>query len=475
MKKFYITTSIVYTNAPPHLGFALELIQADVIARYQRYKERDVFFLTGTDEHGTKIEKKAEQEKKTTIEFCDEISDKYRDLIKRLSISNSDFIRTSDRERHWPGVYEMWRRMKESGDIYEKEYEGLYCVGCEAFIMPKDLVDEKCPYHKTEPEEIKEKNYFFKLSRYSDEIERLIKEDSLEIFPSSRKEEILSFLRNGLNDISISRSREKLNWGIPVLEDDSQIIYVWADALVNYISAIGYGRQDNSFNDIWPADVHFVGKDISKFHALIWPGMLLSAGLELPHRIFIHGFLTVNNEKMSKSLGNVVSPLDLIEKYGSDAFRYYFLREISPTEDGDFSYEKFNERYNSDLASGLGNLVSRTITLASQVERNNSLDISLEIKEEVQKIKKEVYLYIDNYKFNLALSEIWKLIKFSDQYIEKNKPWEKDRDSRSQIINDLIFILKEVSLLISFFMPDTSKKIISQIESLKSEALFKRI
>ncbi len=475
MKKFYVTTSIAYTNAPPHLGFALELLQADVVARYQRFKGEDVFFLTGTDEHGMKIEKKAKQEEKTASFFCDEISEKYRDLIKELFISNNDFIRTSDKEKHWPGVYEMWRKMKENGDIYEKEYEGLYCVGCEAFVMPKDLIDKKCPYHKTEPEEIKEKNYFFKLSRYNGEIKKLIEEDKLEIIPSSRKEEVLFFLKNGLSDISISRSREKLDWGIPVLDDDSQIIYVWADALVNYISAIGYGRDNNNFKNYWPADIHFVGKDISKFHALIWPGMLLSAGLELPRKIFIHGFLTVDGQKMSKSLGNVVNPFELIEKYGSDAFRYYFLREISPTEDGDFSYEKFKERYNADLASGLGNLVSRIITLVSQLEKNDFSEINFEIKEETERTKKNVYEYIDDYKFNLALSEIWKLIKFSDQYIEKNKPWEKKESEKMEIVGNLIFLLKEIALIIDFFMPKTSEKILLQIKSCEKEILFKRI
>ncbi len=359
--QFYITTSIAYTNAPPHIGFALELIQADVLARHHRILAEDVFFLTGTDEHGVKIVKAAEKSGKSPKEFTDEISAKFRELASSLNISNNDFIRTTDQARHWPIVQKCWSKLKKNGDIYKKNYKGLYCVGCEAFITQKDLVDGKCRIHLKEPEEVNEENYFFKLSKYSDEIKELIEKDEVKIIPQEKKNEMLSFIkaslpagRQGLEDVSFSRPSKDLKWGIPVPGDDSQTIYVWADALVNYLLPEKY----------WPADIHCLGKDILRFHATIWLGMLLSLKLPLPKSIFVHGFITSDGQKMSKSLGNVVSPFELIEKYGADAVRYFLLREIPSTEDGDFTIEKFENRYNADLASGLGNLVARVITLA---------------------------------------------------------------------------------------------------------------
>ncbi len=475
MKKFYITTSIVYANALPHLGFALELIQADVIARHRRLIGDDVFFLTGTDEHGLKVARKAEEEGKTPKEFCDQIANEYKRLTKTLAISNNDFIRTSDKEKHWPGIHKLWEKLKESGDIYEKNYQGLYCVGCETFVTEKDLIDGKCPYHQKEPEIVKEKNYFFRLSKYSKEIEIAIENNSIKIFPESRKNEMLSFIRkDGLKDISFSRPKEKVKWGIPVPGDEKQNIYVWADALGNYLSGIGYGRNESDFKNHWPVDIHFIGKDISKFHCLIWPGILLSAGLELPKTIFIHGFLTVDGQKMSKSLGNVVDPFDLIEKYGTSAFRYYFLREISPTEDGDFSHEKFKERYNADLASGLGNLVARVITLSDKLPEVKTEKASLELKKEVEKTWKERDEFLNDFKFNRALDSIWSLISYCDRLIDKEKPWEKS-EKQLTVIGDLIFALENIARLLNPFMPGTSEKIIGQVESQKSDPLFKRM
>ncbi|PJB98939.1 MAG: methionine--tRNA ligase, partial [Candidatus Nealsonbacteria bacterium CG_4_9_14_0_8_um_filter_36_17] len=363
-KKFYITTSIAYTNTPPHIGYALELIQADVLARYHRILGKKVFFLTGTDEHGQKVVKAAEEAEKEPKEFTDKITARFKLLTKVLNLSNTDFIRTTDEKRHWPVAREVWLKLKENGDIYKKNYKGLYCVGCEAFITKKDLINGKCKIHQKEPEVVEEENYFFRLSKYSKQIKEIIKKDNVKIIPEERKNEMLNFVSQGLEDVSFSRPRKDLKWGIPVPDDNSQTIYVWADALINYISALDYPNGEN-FKKYWPADVHCLGKDILRFHSTIWLGMLLSLGLELPKNIFVHGFITSNGQKMSKSLGNVIDPFELVKKYGTDAVRYFLLREITPTEDGDFTYEKFEARYNSDLASGLGNLVARVLTLAT--------------------------------------------------------------------------------------------------------------
>ena len=366
MRVIYLTTSIVYTNALPHMGFALELVQADAVARWQRILGKDVWFLTGTDEHGLKIALQAEKSGKSPKIFCNQISQKYKKLTQELNISNSDFIRTTDRKKHWPGVFKLWKNLEIQGDIYKKDYKGHYCLGCEAFVLPRDLKNKKCPFHQKEPDSVKEKNYFFRLSKYSEEIFKIIDQDKIKIIPLSKKREALSFLEKGLKDVSFSRPKEKVKWGIPVPNDSSQAIYCWADALTNYISAIGYAGDNKRFKKYWPADVHFIGKDILKFHALIWPGMLLSLGLALPKKIFVHGFITSGGQKMSKTLGNVIDPFELIKKYGTDAVRYYLLREITSTGDGDFTLEKFKERYNADLASGVGNLVSRVRKMAEK-------------------------------------------------------------------------------------------------------------
>ncbi len=477
MKKFYITTSIAYTNAPPHIGFALELIQADVVARYQRQKGKDVWFLTGTDEHGLKIAEKAKELGKTPKEFSSEMFEKFRTLAEKLNISHNDFIRTTDKEKHWPGVVKLWKKLEAKKDIYEKDYEGLYCVGCEAFLLPKDLVDGKCPFHQKEPSVVKEKNYFFRLSKYSEIIKEKILKNEIEIVPLSRRNETVAFLENGLEDVSFSRPKEKVEWGIPVPGDENQKIYVWADALTNYISAVGYGKDEKQFKNYWPADIHFIGKDIFKFHSLIWPGMLLSAELELPEKIFIHGFLTVDGVKMSKSLGNVVDPFELIDEYGVDAVRYYFLREISSFEDGDFSHKKFKERYNGDLASGLGNLVARVIKLAeiSDCSFSDSNEFyNTDFQEMINNTRKNYDEALDSFKFNEALIAVWKVINFCDKYIEKEKPWQES-EKRKEVIGDLLLAINEIAERLKPFMPETSEKIIGQIKSRKSEPLFKRI
>lgn len=470
-KKFLITTSIAYTNAPPHIGFALEMIQADVIARHSRILGEDVFFLTGTDEHGRKVAEAAGKLGKTPESFVNEISGKYQELTKVLNLSSDNFIRTTDKARHWAEVKKVWLKLKESGDICKKKYQGLYCVGCEAFITKKDLIDGKCHIHKTEPEVVGEENYFFRLSKYSKKIEEILKKDKIKMVPATRKNEMLSFAKQGLEDISFSRPSKDLKWGIPVPDDDTQTVYVWADALTNYLSGAP-GR--------WPADVQCIGKDIQKFHCLIWPGMLLSLGLPLPKTILVHGFITVAGQKMSKSLGNVVDPFELVAKYGADAVRYFLLREIPPTEDGDYTDDKFVQRYNSDLASGLGNLVARVITMAAKSQITSSkLQTNPKFQKEIEKTRNHAHGLLNEFRFNEALAAIWELIGFCDKYIEETRPWSfdtaQDKEKSERVIEDLLFTIANIADMLKPFLPETSEKILEQLKTKKSQPLFPRI
>ncbi|MBI2121252.1 MAG: methionine--tRNA ligase [Candidatus Wildermuthbacteria bacterium] len=450
MEPFYITTSIAYTNAPPHIGFAFELIQADAIARWQRAQGRRVWFLTGTDEHGTKIERTAKAAGMEPGAFVDGISQRFRELTYALAISNDDFIRTTDKEKHWPGVREMWRRMAAGGDLYKKKYEGLYCWGCEAFVTPKELAGGECPLHKRAPERVEEENYFFRLSNYQARVRSLIVSDEIKIIPESRKNEILSFVDQGLEDISFSRSRAMLGWGIPVPGDDSQVLYVWGDALTNYASAVGLGRDEVMFREWWPAAVHCIGKDIIRFHAVIWPAMLLSAGLPCPKSIFAHGFITVDGQKMSKTLGNVVDPFDLVNAYGADAVRYYFLRELPSTEDGDFSTAKFKERYNADLAKGLGNLVARVLAMARAAHiLSRDAKRAGELADKADETK-------------------------SDRYIDARRPWEGGEESRGEI-GQLLYALEDISNMVEPFLPSAAREIQEQLTGKEARPLFSRL
>ena len=471
MTKFYITTSIAYVNAPPHIGYALELIQADVLARHHRLVGNDTWFLTGTDEHGTKIAKASAAANLSPEEFTNQISEKFLSLAKVLNISNDDFIRTSDQKRHWPSAQKLWRELAERGDLYKKNYEGLYCVGHEAFMKKSDLKDGVCPLHKTKPEKIEEENWFFKLISYKKRLKKIIESDELQILPASRKSEVLNLLDDA-EDISFSRPFNPptggIRWGVPVPDDATQTMYVWADALSNYISAIGYA-DDNSqalFKKFWPADIHLVGKDILRFHAIVWPAMLLSASLPLPKSIYVHGFITADGEKMSKTIGNVVDPFKMVEKYGSEVVRYYLLREIPSDEDGDFSEEKLKERYNGDLANGLGNLVQRVATLIE-----NNLDGKLIYDEKLiepgiaQKISDIVVRYkqnIESFRLHEALANVWELISFANVYIDDKKPWaaiKRDEKEFLMIMTDLMLMLHNIAFLLSPFLPETADKI----------------
>lgn len=477
-KKFYITTSIAYVNASPHIGFALELVQADVLARYHRLLGDDTYFLTGTDEHGIKNLKTAREERITPQELADKNSQKFRELCEVLNISNNDFIRTTDRKRHWPSVEKVWEKLKTNGDIYLKKYKGLYCSGCEAFLTKKELIKGKCPVHHKEPDIVEEENYFFRLSRYGDRIKEAIEKGVFQIVPQSRANEILSFINQGLEDISFSRPRTKLDWGILVPGDKTQTIYVWADALTNYISALDYASGGELFQKYWPADVQCVGKDITRFHAIYWPAILFSLGLPLPKILFVHGFITSGGQKMSKSIGNVIDPFELVDRYGTDAVRYYLLREISPFEDSDFTRQKFEERYNADLAKGLGNLVARVLALAEKLKSKNeklkTATKNLKLKEVIAKTQKGCHKSLDDFRFNDALGAIWNLISFCDKYIEQEKPWRAG-GKQEEVIRDLLVALANIAELLQPFLPETSKKILEQIKEQKSTPLFPRI
>ena len=473
--KFYITTPIYYTNQAPHIGTAYTTVAADVLARYYRKLGKDVFFLTGTDEHGEKIAQAAEKVNKSPQEFVDEIAGLFKKAWKKLNISYDDFIRTTD-EKHKKGVEKFLLKLKESGKIYQDEYKAMYCSGCEDFIFKKDLVDGKCPYHKKEPELISETNYFFKLKDFLPQVKELIEKDKIIIEPKERKKEVLSLLKQDLGNLSISR--QKVKWGIDLPFDKKQKTYVWVDALQNYITAIGYGDDSKKFDKYWPADLHLIAKDIVKFHAIFWPALLLATGLELPKKIFVHGFFTVEGQKMSKSLGNTIDPIYLVDKYGADAVRYFLLREISFGNDGDFSIKRLEERYNSDLANGFGNLVSRVLALSEKVgakaEKANK-EFDSEIKLVQEKYKKA----IKDIKFNEALESVWQLISFCDEHIEKNKPWElikNNQDKAKKVLGQLLTTIEEIVNLLGPFIPETSEKILKQIkQNKKIEALFPRL
>ena len=473
-KKFYVTTAIDYVNGPPHIGHAIQKVWADTIARFHRQKGFNVWFLTGTDEHGASVVRAAERLNKTPRELADENAAKFRGLREILNLSWDDFIRTSDKKRHWPGAELMWQKLVESSDIYKKHYRGLYCVGHEAFVTAKDLIGGKCALHGQEPEVVDEENYFFRLSRYSKEIESKIKSNELTIIPESRKNEILSFIKNGLEDVSFSRPVKDISWGIPVPNDPSHTMYVWCDALTNYLSAIGYGRDDN-WEKWWPCDIHVLGKDNLRFHAAIWPGMLLSAGLPLPRALFVHSFINVNGQKMSKTVGNIISPYELVEKYGTDAVRYYFLREISSYEDGDFTYGKFKKRYNADLAKGLGNFVSRVLTLA---QKGKIKAVKNKVfASEIARVEKSIEKSLSVFKFNDAISLIWQLVSIGDKYIDDKKPWTLKPESKEfkEIIGSLLFLISNIGTLLLPFLPETSEKISEQLKNRKISILFPQL
>ena len=466
MKKLFITTAIDYVNAFPHAGHALEKIQADVISRYYRNLGNDVFFLTGTDENSLKNVQSAIKEGIATQALVDRNAKKFFELKEALNLSINDFIRTTEK-RHILGVQKLWQACQK--DIYKKTYQGLYCVGCEAFYKESELIDGLCPEHKTKPELVEEENYFFRLSKYQNQLKTLIESDKIEIIPLSRKNEVLSFIERGLEDICISRSAERAHhWGIDVPDDSSQKIWVWFDALSNYITSLGYAENDKKFQEWWQENdniLHVIGKGILRFHAIYWPAMLLSAGLNLPRKIFVHGYLTFEEQKMAKSLGNVIDPFDLVEKYGRDIIRYFFIREFSSFEDGNFSEKRIKERYNSDLAQGIGNLLSRILALGEQYGHSISLEDN-NLESQTKQIEIEYHQSFQEFRFNDALAKVWDLINILNKFITDNKPWENLENNKSLFLEDLstlILSLGKVALLLRPVMPETSKKILETL------------
>jgi methionyl-tRNA synthetase len=472
-KKFYITTPIYYVNDKPHIGHAYTTIAADAVARLHRLLGEDVFFLTGTDEHGAKIAAAAAKVGKSPKDFTDEISAKFSLTWDSLGIAPDKFIRTTD-EYHKKAVAKFLTKLKASGKIYEGEYEGLYCEGHEAFIKESDLVDGLCPEHKTKPQQLKEKNWFFKLSAYGKELEELISSDKFVIRPETRKNEVLSFIKSGLEDIAISRPNVK--WGIPLPWDENQTVYVWVEALFNYCSGIGFGEDDENFEKYWPVDVHLMAKDIIKFHCIIWPALLLAVELDTPQKVVAHGFFTVGDEKMSKTLGNVIDPNDWVAKYGSDAVRYFLLREVPFGADGDVSEEKLKARYNGDLANGLGNLFSRTTNMIEKY-----LDGNLEEFVKSPKDLGEASEAFYNFDFSHGLARIWEEIAWANQLIDKAKPWElvKEKPEKvKELLLNLAALLQDIAFKLSPIIPETSNKIRQILESgdiKKPEPLFKKI
>jgi len=469
-KKFYITTTLPYVNADPHIGFALEIIQADVLARYYQNLGYEVFFNTGVDEHGLKIFNKAKENNLSPKEYCDIYAKKFDNLKQILNVGYNSFTRTTDLH-HIKSAQEFWKLCEKNGDIYKKNYKAKYCVGCELEKTDSELVDGRCPIHPNlELEIIEEENYFFKYSKYQKALLELYEKNPDFVIPTTRLNEIKEFTKRGLDDFSISRLKEKMPWGIEVPGDEKHVMYVWFDALINYISSLGWPEDAGKFNNFWPG-LQVAGKDNLRQQSSMWQAMLLSAGLSNSKQIFIHGFITANGQKMSKSLGNVINPFELVEKYGTDAVRYYLLREITPTEDGDFTYEKFEQRYNSDLASGIGNLLARTLGIANKIEIKK-VEATASTKQKIEEVEKAYKTALDNFKFNEALSAVWDLIGYCDKYINAEKLWET---KNPKTISDLFFVLNEISDLLSPFLPETSEKIRKGVELKKSEILFMKI
>lgn len=472
-KKFYLTTTLPYVNAAPHIGFALELVQADIIARYHALLGEDVFFNTGTDEHGSKIYRKAEEEKKDVQSYVDEYADKFKNLAKVLNVDADPdrfhFIRTTD-PHHIKAAQEFWKLCDKNGYIYKGSYKVKYCVGCELEKTESELVNGKCPIHPNLIiEEIEEENYFFKFSAFKEKLLELYKKYPDFVLPAHRLTEIKNFVTEGPKDFSISRLASKMPWGIAVPGDESQVMYVWFDALINYISTLGYPEDEKNFADFWgttdaPNAIQIAGKDNLRQQSSMWQAMLMAANLPTSRQILIHGFITSGGEKMSKSLGNVVDPLEVVEKYGADALRYWFAREMPTFEDGDFTLDKFKDAYNASLANGLGNLASRVMKMASA---NGVKYAELEVSE-AEAAKKIFNEAMEKFEIKTAADSVWTLISWADGYIQQEEPFKKiktEREAAEKDIQKLMAALKVVAELSQSILPATSEKILSAIKN----------
>ncbi|MGB3307463.1 MAG: methionine--tRNA ligase [Thermomicrobiales bacterium] len=478
-RTYYIMTSIPYVNGSPHIGFALEAIQGDTLARFHAGRGEDTRYLSGTDENALTVVQAADLAGEEIVQLVERNAASFRAIQGPLHVHYDDFIQTSTDPRHFPGAQKLWRACAETGDIYKRQYQGQYCIRCERFYKPEELVDGKCPIHGTVPELVDEENYFFRLSRYQEQLTELITSDTLRVQPEHRKEEILSFIQSGLEDFSISRQALRgRGWGVPVPDDPDQVMYVWIDALSNYITALDYATDGPLFHRYWLESderVHIIGKDILRFHAVYWPALLLSAGIPLPTTVNVHEFLTSNGEKMSKSKGNVIDPLELVEEYGNDAVRYWLLREMPRTSDGDFTYDRLIGRYNQDLANDLGNLVNRSVGMLQRYRDGvvpEAGDRTGPLQDVAATLPARVAEALDRFDFRTAISAIWELVTTANKYVDDSKPWEiakaakrgeEDAAGRlDAVLADLIETIRLLAVHLQPFIPEGAVRIATQ-------------
>ncbi len=462
-QKFYATTAIAYPNAKPHLGHFLEFIQADTLTRFKKMKGIDAFLLTGTDEHGQKMVEKARASGLEVEQLVEQNRKYFTDLKETIDMDYSDFIATTQ-ERHIKTAQDVWTKIYNKGDLYKKEYEGLYCVGCESFKTEKDLMNGKCPEHDKAPILLREENYFFRLSKYQDALIEKLESRELQIIPEFRTSEIVNVARSGLMDVSFSRPKESLEWGIEVPNNSKHVMYVWCDALTNYLSGAGYSDDPARFEKYWPCDVHMIGKDISRFHALIWPAMLLSAEIPLPKAIFIHEFVTSKGKKMSKTIGNVIDPYEVVNRYGSEALRFFLLKEGVKGADIDFTWARFHNIYEAELLNGLGNLVNRVLVIAQKYTGGRVPKISRneDIESMIRLAWREYDQFLDQMDFKAALESCLNLVYFSNRFINEQEPWKlfkEDKERFFHVLFVLLELLANIALMLEPFIPRTARRV----------------